>query len=78
MKHISVYPREKRPDGYLLAHNHVRHGRRTRDGTRGFRMFYVRPDPAKWIECACGWREDLGVHYRVRSEPTPNLPAIQS
>jgi hypothetical protein len=44
----------------------------------GFRMFYVRPDPAKWIECACGWREDLGVHYRVRSEPTPNLPAIQS
>jgi hypothetical protein len=36
----------KRSKGWLLAHNHIRHGNNTRNGVNGFRYF--------WIGCAKG------------------------
>jgi hypothetical protein len=58
----------RRPEGYLLAHNHVR-PRTTgqASGLYGFRRFWVPPEyieEGKWVECDCGWRPYLGIHYR--------------
>jgi hypothetical protein len=68
---IYALPGRRRPDGWRLAHNHVRHGARTRDGVRGFRIFWIDPaliaaDASKWAACDCGWRPELGVHYARR------------
>jgi hypothetical protein len=65
------YPEHGRkpPEGWLLAHNRVDHGARTRHGTRGFRYFWL--DPARaagWEVCHCGWRPELGVHYARNSD----------
>jgi hypothetical protein len=51
------------PAGMLLVHNHIRHGVRTRSGWNGFRVWLAHPDP-KYIECDCGWRPELGQHFR--------------
>jgi hypothetical protein len=53
---------ERRPAGWILAHNHVAHTTRHRSGTRGFRVFWAEPND--WVVCDCGWRPELGVHYR--------------
>ena len=68
---IYALPGRQRPNGWRLAHNHVRHGARTRDGVRGFRIFWIDPvliaaDASKWAACDCGWRPELGVHYARR------------
>jgi hypothetical protein len=51
-----------------FAHNDVRHTARTRSGTNGFRAWPV-DDPAYpaaiYVACNCGWRPELGTHYRV-------------
>jgi len=59
----------KRPAGYRLAHNHVAHDARTPNGLNGFRRFWIPPEwieQNEWVLCECGWREDLGPHYRHR------------
>jgi hypothetical protein len=59
------------PEGMILVHNHIRHGARTRSGTNGFRFWNAAPAP-KYVFCDCGWRVDLGVHYRVRRHNEAN------
>jgi ABC transporter substrate binding protein len=53
----------KRPKGWLLAHNHIRHGKNTRNGVDGFRYFWIASHEGSWKLCHCGWRPDLGPHY---------------
>jgi hypothetical protein len=53
-----------RPKGFILFHNHVRHTARTRQGTNGFRAWFS-PASDKYVVCDCGWRRELGKHYRV-------------
>jgi hypothetical protein len=53
-----------RPAGFILCHNHVKHGARTRQGTNGFRAWFSLPS-AKHVVCDCGWRPELGKHYRI-------------
>jgi hypothetical protein len=50
------------PAGMILAHN------RAAPGADGFRFFAVQPS-GLWAVCDCGWRPDLGTHYR----PAPSL-----
>src|SRR5262249_32158346 len=60
-----VYWGESHPEGWLLAHNNIKHGVRTRHGERGFRAFWLDPKThSHWVICDCGWRPDLGTHYR--------------
>jgi hypothetical protein len=60
------YSRRK-PKDYLLAHNLVRPTSADQThGLHGFRVFWVPPE-YEWVECDCGWRPDLGPHYRGKS-----------
>jgi len=53
-----------RPAGFILCHNHIKHHARTRQGTNGFRAWFSLPS-AKHLVCDCGWRPELGKHYRI-------------
>jgi hypothetical protein len=59
---------ERLPKDYRLAHNFVRPTTADqRHGTHGFRRFWIPQEyieEGKWVECDCGWRPDLGIHYR--------------
>jgi hypothetical protein len=52
------------PAGFILLHNNVKHGPRTRQGTNGFRAWFSVPS-AEHLDCDCGWRPELGKHYRI-------------
>jgi hypothetical protein len=54
------------PAGKLLVHNNVVPAKRI--GSRGFRIWYVSPDSAKYVVCDCGWAPELGEHYRINTE----------
>ena len=65
-----------KPSETSFIHNHIRHGVRTRSGVNGFRAYQLReckklglgvPD-SKYAVCRCGWRPDLGTHYRFVRE----------
>src|SRR5262249_28894515 len=60
---------DRRPKGYLLAHN-------TDLGGNGFRIFWIPPQwiTHEWSECPCGWRPDLGPHY-ARADLVKGLKA---
>jgi hypothetical protein len=49
--------KEPPPPGHILAHN--------RPDSRGFRAWWATPG-AEFVPCDCGWRPDLGKHYRVQ------------
>ena len=51
----------RRPKGWVLAHNHILHGKNTRNGVNGFRYFWIAD--TDWSICHCGWRPDWGRHY---------------
>jgi hypothetical protein len=67
-----VYWGGRRPRGWVFAHNRVSHSVSTPQGARGFRAFYV-PPSSDWVKCTCGWRPDLGVHYRHKNFPVKRL-----
>jgi hypothetical protein len=48
------------PAGQILVHNQPRGA-----STRGFRAWWAKPGK-QFSLCACGWRPDLGEHYRVQ------------
>jgi hypothetical protein len=50
--------KEPPPAGQILVHN--------RPDSRGFRAWWTAPS-AELVLCDCGWRPDLGEHYRVIS-----------
>jgi hypothetical protein len=54
------------PAGKILVHNNVVPAKRI--GSRGFRIWYVAPDSAKYVVCDCGWAAELGEHYRINTE----------
>ena len=58
-----------RPEGYRLAHNFVRPTTADQPhGLNGFRRFWIPPEyieEGEWVKCDCGWRADLGPHYRL-------------
>jgi hypothetical protein len=56
---------ERVPDGWRLAHNHVRpRGRGRRQGWRGFR-YWIQDTPEALVRCDCEWAPEDGEHYRV-------------
>jgi hypothetical protein len=52
------------PVDKILVHNRVAHGPRTEQGINGFRAWWATPGE-EYASCDCGWRPDLGPHYRV-------------
>ena len=74
--------------GKILAHNHVRHTVDMEHGANGFRywfdwppgsgkksLYFAEVDNGKlpnYIVCHCGWRPDLGTHYRIKGIGSPN------
>jgi hypothetical protein len=56
------------PPGRVLVHNPVYPVTRKRPGTRGSRIWTQVPDEDVEL-CGCGWRPELGPHYR--SGPPP-------
>jgi hypothetical protein len=53
------------PAGQILVHNQIRSTPQAYEGARGFRAWWTRPGRHLSL-CACGWRPDLGEHYRIR------------
>ena len=56
----------RRPEGWRLAHNHIRHTATMPHGLNGFRRFWIDPNNNELKHfrlCRCGWRPDLGPHY---------------
>src|SRR5262245_9630818 len=52
------------PPDWRLAHNPVQPVSVDQEhGDRGFRVLWVPPGSEDWVECPCGWRPELGVHY---------------
>jgi hypothetical protein len=49
--------KEPPPTGYILVHN--------LPDSRGFRAWWTKPGD-ELVLCDCGWRRDLGEHYRVQ------------
>jgi hypothetical protein len=57
------------PPGQILVHSQIIHqNRRLFEGSRGFRAWWTTPG-RKFVVCDCGWRADLGKHYRVQRLP---------
>jgi hypothetical protein len=80
-------PNGERPSGKVMIHNHVRRYAAMSHGMNGFRRWFDYLDdpqifarshgknagpPPKYIVCKCGWRPDLGTHYRVKGMGTAN------
>jgi hypothetical protein len=71
-------PKGIRPSGLIMAHNHVRRFVNSPHGANGFRHWFDWPLGSKkksrhfdhelpdYVICNCGWRPDLGVHYRIK------------
>ena len=59
------------PKKYVPAHNGVHPMIANRVvGDAGFIAIWIAPQRVKenWVKCLCGWRPDLGAHYRHRSD----------
>lgn len=56
------------PPGRVLVHNPVYPVTRKRPGTRGSRIWTQPPDDGVF-PCSCGWRPELGEHYRTGPLP---------
>lgn len=71
-------PKGIRPSGLIMAHNQVRRHSTSPHGANGFRRWFDWPPKSKkesrhfhqalpdYVICKCGWRQDLGVHYRIK------------
>src|SRR5215831_16626217 len=63
-----IYWGEKHSQTYLLAHNGVHPVIANRViGDAGFMAMWISPQKVReenWAKCFCGWRADLGTHYR--------------
>jgi len=63
-----IHWREQHPATYILAHTAVHALIANRViGDAGFMAMWISPQKVKdenWLKCYCGWRPDLGTHYR--------------
>lgn len=87
-EHVAHGPKGIRPSGLIMAHNHVRRNVNSPHGANGFRRWYDWPPGSEkksryfgkigdgrlpnYVICKCGWRPDLGVHYRIKGMGSPN------
>jgi hypothetical protein len=53
------------PPGQILVHSEIGIVAGSYKGARGFRAWWTTPC-RKFVLCDCGWRPDLGTHYRVQ------------
>jgi hypothetical protein len=67
-RHAPTFPKNIRtiPKGRIAVHNRVDHDAGQKSGEDGFRVWFDEPH-TNYVECACGWRPDLGAHYQVRT-----------
>jgi hypothetical protein len=67
-RYAPSFPRHIRtvPEGAIIIHNRAGRHRSEMSGLNGFRVWFDDPHQ-NYIECLCGWRPDLGVHYQVRT-----------
>jgi hypothetical protein len=66
------------PPGRILAHGHVRPvSPKAKQNVNGFRFFAV-DLTSLWTICDCGWRPDLGMHYRPAPLRPENVVALKS
>ena len=74
-----VYWGEQHPQTYLLAHNAVHALIANRMiGDAGFMAMWISPRKVRegnWAKCSCGWRPDLGTHYRNPKVGHPKVRA---
>jgi hypothetical protein len=61
---LQLATKQPPPRGQILVHNQIRSAPEGYDGARGFRAWWTKPG-REFVICACGWRPDLGVHYRI-------------
>ena len=62
----------------ILAHGHVRPASpKAKQNVNGFRFFAV-DLTSLWTICDCGWRPDLGLHYRPAPLRPGNVVAFKS
>jgi hypothetical protein len=55
------------PKGMIAIHNNIDHHAGQKSEENGFRVWFDNPHDG-YVECPCGWRPDLGVHYHVRTQ----------
>jgi hypothetical protein len=55
------------PRGKIAIHNNIEHHAGQKSEENGFRVWFDDPH-VNYVECSCGWRLDLGIHYRVRAQ----------
>jgi hypothetical protein len=53
------------PPGQILVHSQVRTTPGKFRRNLGFRAWWTKPGE-EFVLCDCGWRHDLGEHYRVQ------------
>ena len=63
MASLNYNLRTRRTPGQVLTHNHVTHGRTSRNNYNGFQAFYVERNENR-VVCMRGWRRDQVVHYK--------------
>ena len=55
------------PRDWIVVHNRVARTVDMPDGFNGFRFWRSPYSRKHHVLCKCGWRPDLGKHYRMRS-----------
>jgi hypothetical protein len=61
---INAKKRSDSTAGLLLCHNDVPHETDTPNGPAGFRAWFTEArEVPHFVECPCGWRLDLGMHF---------------
>lgn len=55
------------PRDWVIIHNHIHHDADTPHGLNGFRVWRSPHSQRHHAICGCGWRPDLGKHYKMRS-----------
>jgi len=54
------------PRDWVIVHNHILHTVDMPHGVNGFRYWRSPHSREHHALCRCGWRPDLGRHYRIR------------
>jgi hypothetical protein len=64
LKSLQLATKQPPPPGYILVHSQVRSTPGKFRRNLGFRAWWTKPGK-EFVPCDCGWRSDLGKHFRV-------------